>query len=148
MKKIFILLTFLSTSAFSQVLPANAPERQQLIAMGAEILPEKKGDEVTIFKLGGDLFFIGKSSERTLLGRSFTREKSLNQVEELELFKLVNKFNNDYAFQFVVYDDLLQANLYIHGNHDPKVFASLLLATTRISSIFEANPRIFKLVNK
>lgn len=147
MKKFIISFCLFSTSAFAQLLPANAPERQQLIAMGAEILLEEKGDVYTFFKLGEDSFFISKSQERIVLGRNFTRKTSLTKEEELELYKIINKFNIDQAMQFVLFEKSLQANAYIFGNHDPKVFAKIVLALSKIESVFEANPRIYKLVN-
>lgn len=147
MKKLILSLCLFSTSVFAQVLPADAPERQQLIAMGAEVLEEKKGDNYTFFKLGGDFFFISKTQLRTALGRNFLREKKLNTVEELELYKIVNKLNMENAFQFVVFERSLQANAFIFGSHDPKVLASIILSLTKIESEFEANPRIYKLLN-
>jgi hypothetical protein len=147
MKKLFLLLCFLSTSIFSQVLPVNSLERQQLIAMGAEVLPEKKDDTYTIFRLGGDLFFISKIQEKITIGRNFTKEKILNATEELELYKIVNKINVDQPFQFVVFEKSVQANAYIFGNHDPKVFALIVLTLAKFESYFDANPKIFKLVN-
>lgn len=147
MKKILIIFALLSTSVFSQTLPPNAPERQQLIAMGAEFLPESKEDKFTIFKLGGDLFFVTKSAERTAVGRNFIRDKKLNQTEELELYKLVNKMNLDNPIQFVLFDRSLQANIYIYGNHDPKVFARIVFAASKIESVFEMNSKIYSLIN-
>jgi hypothetical protein len=147
MKKLILLFCLFSTSVFAQVLPANAPERQQLIAMGAEILLEKKGDNFTFFKLGGDLFFVGKNELRTVVGRNFLREKKINSVEELELYRIVNKINVSSAFQFVLFEKSLQANAYIFGSHDPKVFASIILSASKVESEFDANPRIFTLLN-
>jgi hypothetical protein len=147
MKRLIFSLCLFSTSVFAQVLPANAPERQQLIAMGAEISPEEKGDNYTFFKLGGDFFFVGKTEMRTVLGRGFVRGKTLNSVEELELYKIVNKLNIVSTFQFVIFEKTLQANAYLFGSYDSKVFASIILLTSKIESEFEANPRIFKLLN-
>ena len=115
--------------------------------MGAEISPEEKGDNYTFFKLGGDFFFVGKTEMRTVLGRGFVRGKTLNSVEELELYKIVNKLNIVSTFQFVIFEKTLQANAYLFGSYDSKVFASIILLTSKIESEFEANPRIFKLLN-
>ncbi len=136
MKKLILSFCLFSTSVFAQVLPANAPEREQLIAMGAEVLADKKDDTYTIFRLGGDLFFISK-----------TQEKIINSTEELELHKIVNKINLAQPFQFVIFEKSLQANAYIFGNHDPKVFALIVLTLAKFEAHFDANPRIFKLVN-
>lgn len=147
MKTIFFLFACLTSSVFAQVLPLNAPERQQLLAMGAEFLPEKKEDKMSIFNLGGDLFIIDKQAERTAVGRNFIRDKKLNQTEEFELYKLINKFNADNPFQFVLYDKSLQANFYIYSSYDAKVFAKIVYAASKIESVFEANPKIYSLIN-
>lgn len=148
MKSIFLLFVLLTSSAFAQVLPPDAPERQQLLAMGAEFLPEKKDGKMSIFNLGGDLFIIDKQPERTAVGRNFIRDKKLSEAEELELYKLLNKMNADNPFQFVLYDKSLQANIYIYGNYDAKVFARIVLSASKVESIFEANPKIYSLINK
>lgn len=148
MKKFFIILLLLSTSAIAQVLPADAPERQQLLAMGAEILPDNTSRTSTHFKLGDQRFFLGKSSDRLELGRAFRRGKKLDSAQELELHKLINKINEDQVFQFVIYENSIQANIYIFGNYDPKILARLILSAGKIENIFDANPRIFKLVNE
>lgn len=147
MKKLILSFCLFSTSVFAQVLPANAPEREQLIAMGAEVLADKKDDTYTIFRLGGDLFFISKTQEKITIGRNFTKEKIINSTEELELHKIVNKINLAQPFQFVIFEKSLQANAYIFGNHDPKVFALIVLTLAKFEAHFDANPRIFKLVN-
>jgi hypothetical protein len=147
MKQLFLLLYFFSTTVFSQVLPPNAPERQQLIAMGAEILLERSDSNYTFFKLGSDSFFIGKNSERTVIGRNFARSKTLNSTDEFELYKLLNKFNRDQIYQFVLYEKSFQANLYILGEYEPKVFAKAVLAASKVETVFDINPNIFKLVN-
>lgn len=145
MKNVFALLMLFSTTVFAQLLPADAPERQQLIAMGAEILPDSTSKTATHFRLGDQRFFLRKLTDRLELGRSFTRSKKLDSVQELELHKIINKINEDQAFQFVIFENSIQANIYIFGRHDPKILASLILIAGRIENIFDANPRIFKL---
>ena len=147
MKNLIILLMVFSTSAFAQMLPVDAPERQQLIAMGAEILPDSTSKTSTHFRLGDQRFFLGKGSDRLELGRAFRRSKKLDSVQELELHKLVNKINEDQAFQFVIFENSIQVNIYMFGNYDPKILARLILSAGKIENIFDANPRIFKLVN-
>jgi len=147
MRLLAVFLFLVSTTVFSQSLPPNAPERQQLIAMGAEIFPENKGDGWTFFKLGGDTFFIDKSAERTVIGRNFARSKSLNPTDEFELHKLINKFNMDQVYQFVIFPKSIQAQTYIFGDYDPKVFARVVLAVSKVETVFDLNPSIFKLVN-
>jgi hypothetical protein len=148
MKKLILLLALFSTSVFSQVLQPNSAERQQLIAMGAEILPDDTSKTSTHFILGSERFFIGKSSERVELGRAFRREKKLDPAQEFELHKLINKINIDQGFQFVLFENSIQANIFIYGNYDPRVLARIILSASKIENIFEANPKIFDLVNK
>ena len=148
MKNLLALLMVLSTSVYSQVLPPNDAIRQQLIAMGAEILPDDTSKTSTHFKLGGDRFFVSRNSERIELGRAFRREKKLDAAQELELHKIVNKINIDQAFQFVIYEGSIQANIYIYGNYEPRIMAMLILGASKIENIFEMNPKIYELVNK
>jgi hypothetical protein len=148
MKKLILSLCFFSTSVFAQLLPSDAPERQQLLAMGAEILPDNTSKTYTHFKLGGDRFFISKSPERIELGRAFIRTKKLDEAQNFELHKLINKFNVDQSFQFVIFEESIQANIYMYGSYDPRVLARLILGASKIGNIFEANPRIYDLVNQ
>lgn len=148
MKKLALLLALISTSAFSQLLQSNSAERQQLVAMGAEILPDDTSKTSTHFILGGDRFFISKSSEKIRLGRAFRREKKLDSAQEFELHKIINEINRDQGFQFVIFENSIQANVYIYGNYDSRVLARLILAASKIDRIFDANPKIFDLVNK
>lgn len=147
MKKLFALLMLFSTSVFAQLLPADAPERQQLIAMGAEIFPDSTSKTSTHFRLGDQRFFLGKGTDRLELGRAFKRSKKLDSVQELELHRIINKINEDQAFQFVIFENSIQANIYIFGKYDPRILATLILSAGKIESIFDANPRIFKLAN-
>ncbi len=148
MKNLIVMLMFLTTLAQSQVLEPNSAERQQLISMGAEILPDDTSKTSTHFRIGSDRFFISKSSERIDLGRAFNREKKLNPTEEFELLKIINKINIEQAFQLILYENSIQANIFIYGKYDPKVLASLIFSASKISNIFDANPRIYELVNK
>ena len=148
MKYLFLLLYIFSSTVYSQVLSPNSAERQQLISMGAEILPDDTSKTSTHFRIGSDRFFISKSSERIDLGRAFNREKKLNPTEEFELLKIINKINIEQAFQLILYENSIQANIFIYGKYDPKVLASLIFSASKISNIFDANPRIYELVNK
>ena len=147
MKKIIFLLALVSTSVYSQVLQPNSAIRQQLIAMGAEILPDNTSTTSTHFKLGSESFFIRQDSERIELGRAFRRDKKINTEQEFELYKIINKINIDQGFQFVLFESSVQANIFIYGNYDPRVLARLILSAAKIENIFDANPRIFELVN-
>jgi hypothetical protein len=147
MKFYLIFIFCLSSSVLAQTLPSNAPERQQLIAMGAEILQESKDDTYTVFKFGKDPFFIGKSPERIVIGLNYIRVKKLNQAEEFELHKIVNKLNLDNPIQFVLFEKSLQANVYYFGSYDPKVFARMVLGVSKVDLIIDANPKIYSLIN-
>ena len=78
----------------------------------------------------------------------FTREKKLNSTEELELLKIINSWNKDYAIQFWMDDDTIVASTYIYGEHDPRAFALVVRMVDKIENVFETNPRFYKLVNK
>ena len=147
MKIFLIFIFYLSSSVCAQPLPSNAPERQQLIAMGAEILQENKDDIFTVFKIGKDPFFIGKTPERIVIGASYIRSKKLNQAEEFELHKIVNKLNLDNPIQFVLFEKSLQANIYYFGSYDPQVFARMVFGITRVDIIIDANSKIYSLMN-
>ncbi len=147
MKKLIVIIMFLSTSVQSQVLEPNSAERQQLIAMGADILADETSKTATHFKLGNERFFISKTSERIAIGRAFKRGKKLDSAQEHELYKIINNINMDQAIQFVLYENSIQANIFYYGNYDPKVMARLILTASKIENIFDANPRIFELAN-
>jgi len=147
MKHIFFIILLFSNISFAQTLAPNGPEIRQLIAMGAEISKEEEGDESTIVNIGSSTLSFSKNSYRLIASRIFTRERKLAQEQEFELLKLVNKLNNDYSYQFVLRENTLTANLYLFGNHDLKAFAMIVRNLDSISSIFDANPTIYKLVN-
>jgi len=148
MKKLILSLCLLSTSAFAQMLPVDAPERQQLIAMGAEFLAESPGDKNTVAVFGQNRIAFERHSDRLVATRYFTREKKLNSSEEIELLRLINKFNKDHGYQFTMYDQYITASLYNYGNHDPKGFAAMVRFLDKVEIVFDANPSIYKLVNR
>ena len=147
MKHIFFLVLLFSNISFAQPLAPNSPEIRQLIAMGAEILKEEKGDENTIVNFGNNTISFSRNSYRLVASRIFTRERKLNQEQEFELMKLINKLNTNYSYQFILGDNTITANLYLFGNHDPKAFIMIVRNLDTVSSIFDDNPTIFKLVN-
>lgn len=148
MKKLIFLICFLSTSIFAQKLPANAPERQQLIAMGAEILLEEPSDKYTVALFGKNKIAFEKHSDRLVATRYFTRKKGLNSSEEFELLKLINKFNKEHGYQFSLYDNFIAASMYNYGNHDAKNFAAIVRFLDKVEVVFDENPSIYKLVNE
>ena len=150
MYKIYLTL-ILSTLMFqtqAEVLPKNSPERKQLVAMGYVLDKEDAEDIWTIAKLGSTRIAFTKNSERLAVTRYFTREKKLNSTEELELLKIINSWNKEYALQFFIDDETVIASAYIYGDHDPRVFALVVRMVDKIENVFETNPRFYKLVNK
>ena len=150
MYKIYLTL-ILSTLMFqtqAEVLPKNSPERKQLVAMGYVLDKEDAEDVWTIAKLGSTRIVFTKNNERLAVTRFFTREKILNSTEELELLKIINSWNKDYAIQFWMDDETIVASTYIYGEHDPRAFALVVRMVDKIENVFETNPRFYKLVNK
>ena len=146
MKHLFLLLYLFSSTVFAQVLPPNAPERQQLIAMGYTIDKEDEKSTINVVRLGKTRIVISKNEERLSVSRIFTREKKLTQSDEYELMKIVNKFNDNYSYQFVL-DESLTANLYIYGSYDPKTFAYVMRLIDRVDVVFNSEPNFYKLIN-
>lgn len=150
MYKIYLTL-ILSTLMFqtqAEVLPKNSPERKQLVAMGYVLDKEDAEDVWTIAKLGSTRIVFSKNNERLAVTRWFTREKKLNSTEELELLKIINSWNKEYAVQFWMDDETIVASTYIYGEHDPRAFALVVRMVDKIENVFETNPRFYKLVNK
>lgn len=134
--------------AQAQVLPKDSPERKQLIAMGYELDKENPTDTLTIAKLGTTKIVFYKNDERVAVARYFTRERKLNSTEELELLKIINKWNIDFAIQFSLDDDYVTTTAYIYGDHDSKTFAKVIRYLDRVDNVFSVNPRFLQLVNK
>lgn len=60
MKHILFIILLFSNISFAQTLAPNGPEIRQLIAMGAEISKEEKGDESTIVNIGSTTLSFSK----------------------------------------------------------------------------------------
>jgi hypothetical protein len=146
MKQLFLLWCFFSATVFSQVLPPNAPERQQLIAMGYTIDKEDEKATFNLVRLGKTRIILSKNDEKLSVSRIFTREKKLTQSDEYELMKIINSFNDKFPYQFVL-DESLTANLYIFGSHDPKTFAYVMRLIDRVDVVFNSDPNFYKLIN-
>jgi len=144
-----IFLLFCTIQANSEPLAKDAPERNQLIAMGYDVEKEDEGDSFTVVNTGLYKIAFSKNAQRLAASRYFARErKNLTPAEEFELLKLVNTFNSEYSYQFSVSDGALSVTLYEFGLHDPKSFARMVRRFDRVNSIFDLHPQIFKLVNK
>jgi hypothetical protein len=127
-----ILTIFLAMSishVYADVLPQDSPERKQLIAMGSIRI------------------IFSKNEDRLAVSRYFNRKRKLNQDEEMELLKILNKFNDAYSIQFSTEKQTLTANLYIFGNYDAKTFAKVVRLIDRVNTIFDTEPRFYRLVN-
>ncbi len=145
-----ILTVFLAMSishVYADVLAQDSPERKQLIAMGYDLVKEDAGDTFTMADLGSTRIVFSKNEERLALSRYFNRKRKLQQDEELELLKILNKFNEKYSYQFSIEKQTLTANLYIFGNDDAKTFAKVVRLMDRVNAVFDTEPRFFKLVN-
>ena len=150
MYKIYLTL-ILSTLMFqtqAEVLPKDSPERKQLIAMGYSLDKENPTDTWTIAKLGSTKIVFTKNSERLAITRYFTRDKKLNSTEELELLKIINSWNKEYASQFFLDDESVVVSSYIYGDHDSRAFALVVRMVDKIDNVFDTQPRFYKLVNK
>ena len=143
-----LILSTLMFQTQAEVLPKNSPERKQLVAMGYVLDKEDAEDVWTIAKLGSTRIVFSKNNERLAVTRWFTREKKLNSTEELELLKIINSWNKEYAVQFFIDDETIVASTYIYGEHDPRAFALVVRMVDKIENVFETNPRFYKLVNK
>ena len=148
MKKIFLLIILFSTNiSFAAPLAIDSPERKQLIAMGYDIQKEEPGDTYTMADVGSSRIIFEKNEERLAIYRVFNVQRKLSKDDELELLKILNKFNETYSYQFSLGKQSLTSTLYIFGNHDPKTFAKVVRLSELASSIFDSRPALIKLLN-
>lgn len=147
MGKVITLFILSCNLAYAGVLPQNAPERAQLIAMGYDIVKEEKGDFFTIAELGTTKIAFDKDDERLAVSRFFNIERKLNNDEQAELMKILNKFNADFTYQFSVNKQTITATIYNFGNYDSRTFAKLVRIIDKVNNVFDTEPRFFKLVN-
>jgi hypothetical protein len=137
---IFLILVFFCKQAFTAPLEQDAPERKQLIAMGYEIVKEDKGDTFTMADIGDTRIVFSKNEDRLAVSRYFTRERKLNQFEEVELNKIINSFNEKFAYQFSLNNDSLTSSLYIFSSYDSKTFAKVVRLMDKVEVVFETEP--------
>lgn len=143
---ILILILF-SKQVFAAPLAHDGPERKQLIAMGYEIAKEDKGDTFTIAEMGNMRIVFSKNEDRLAISRYFTRDRKLNQADEMELQRIVNTFNAKYSYQFSISEGTLTANLYVFGNYDPKTFAIVVRLMGKVTNIFDTESNLSILIN-
>ena len=147
-KQIFLVIFVLFfKQVFAEPLALDAPERKQLIAMGYEIVKEDKDDKFTIAEIGSSRIIFSKNEDRLAISRIFNRERKLNSTDELELQRIINSFNDKYAYQFSINKEALTATLYIFGSYEPKTFAKVVRLMDKVNTIFNTEPNFYKLVN-
>lgn len=148
MKNLFVLILVLfCKQVFAEALTPDAPERKQLIAMGYEIEQEEKGDTFTIATIGSTRIVFSKNEDRLAITRYFNRERKLNQTDEMEIHRIINSFNEKYAYQFSYNKESLTSTLYIFGSYEPKTFAKVVRLMDKVNVVFDSEPNFFKLVN-
>jgi hypothetical protein len=148
MKTIFFLLVILATNfSFANVLGPDAPERKQLIAMGYDIEKEVKSDTYTIANLGSVRMIIEKNEERLSISRVFNIQRKLSKDDEFELLKILNKFNTEFTYQFTLGVQSITCSLYYYGSYDARTFARMIRLIDRVNSVFDTEPKFYKLVN-
>ena len=148
MKQLFLLIIFYSMNfSFAAVLAPDAPERKQLIAMGYDIEKEDPGDTFTIANIGSTRIVFSKNDERLAITRVFNIERKLNKEDEIELLKILNKFNETYSYQFALGKQSLSSSLFIFGSYDARTFAKTVRLIDRVNAVFDTEPKFFKLVN-
>jgi len=143
-----LILSLQATASVAQVFPANSQERKQLIAMGYELDAEKKDDAWTVARLGSSTTLLfSKSEERLVVLRMFSRERKLNSEQELELFKEINRVNNDLPYQVTLDEENIYLSLYDFGEYSPKTFAKIVRVAEKGNSIFDSYPKLLELLN-
>jgi hypothetical protein len=144
---IVLILVLFCKQVFAEALTSDAPERKQLIAMGYEIEKEEKGDTFTIATIGSTRIVFSKNEDRLAITRYFNRERKLNQTDEMEIQRIINSFNEKYAYQFSYNKESLTSTLYIFGSYEPKTFAKVVRLMDKVNVVFDSEPNFFKLVN-
>lgn len=145
---VVLMFCLQATSSMAQVLSADSQEKKQLIAMGYELDAEKKDDAWTVARLGSSTTLLfSKSPERLVVLRMFSRERKLNSAQELELFKEINRVNNDLPYQVVVDEENIYLSLYDFGEYTPKTFAKIVRVAEKGNTIFDSYPKLLELLN-
>lgn len=147
-KKVFaVILALITSHVYADALAPDSPERKQLIAMGFDLIKEDAGDTFTMADIGTTRIIFSRNEDKLTISRYFNRQRKLNQEEEAELLKILNRFNDKYPYQFSMEKQSLTANLFIFGNYEPKTFAKVVRLMDRVNVIFDTEPNFFKLVN-
>jgi hypothetical protein len=112
-KILTIILAMSISHVYADVLPQDSPERKQLIAMGYDLVKEDVGDTFTMADMGGTRIVFSRNEDRLAISRFFNRQRKLNQPEETELFKIINKFNETYGYQLqlCIYTEIMMRKL-------------------------------------
>lgn len=143
-----LMLSLQATASMAQVLSADSQEKKQLIAMGYELDVEKKDDAWTVARLGSSTTLLfSKSPERLVVLRMFSRERKLNSEQELELFREINRVNNDLPYQVVIDEENIYLSLYDFGEYAPKTFAKIVRVAENGNTIFDSYPKLLELLN-
>ncbi len=141
-KLILLLNLFLANICFGQQLAANSQELKQLEAMGYDLTKFAASGLFTYASVGSTTIVISKTEDRTVVSRWFTMNKKLNQQQELELLRAINKINVNLSYQASLDEKVLSVNLYIYGAHDPKTFAKVIRMIESANVIFDKYPEI------
>lgn len=135
----------LSSSLCAQPLPQESPEYKQLEAIGYDINSNDKN--WTVASLDSKKIAFQKQPDRIVMVRYFSRKKGINQKQELELYRIINKITIDYLFQIGLGDDYIAFAIYLYGPYDAKTFAKLVRYMENAQAVLEENPAIFKIIN-
>ncbi len=148
MKK-YILLIFIlfgASQSFSQVLPVDSLERKQLIAMGYDIGKEDATSVLTVANNGMNKVAVTRDKDRLAVARYYTRKK-LNEKDEFELMKIINRINNEVTYQLSLSETYLTVALYDFGPYDPKTFLKIVRMIEKADAMFDSNEGLLKLLN-
>ena len=139
-----VLAVLMSNIINAQSLPKNSLEIKQLEAMGYEVKNADEKSDYTLVDNGTDVLVLSKNSERTAVVSSYNRRK-LNDTDEFELLKVINKINTDLAYQVALGETFIAFSLYIYGPHDPKTFVKVIRLVERADNIFDSYPKLREL---
>lgn len=150
MTKVFLkifssFLLLVSSYTYAQPLPVNSSEYKQLQAMGYDIKSNDPNWSVVSFD--GEKYALQKQSDRVVIAKYFTRKKNLNQQQELELYRVINKITIDYLYQIGLGEDYIAFVIYVYGPYDSKTFSKLMKYIENTEKVLDEYPEISKLIN-
>lgn len=126
-------------------LEKNAPEYQQLVAMGYEIDPPSSGDTSTIARSPSANLIISKYESGMSFARYFTRsKKKLDDTQLLKLLTTINQINLDMSVQISLTDGYLACAVYHYGPYNTRSFAGGVRQIEMCASIFDRYPELIK----